>query len=161
MALEKKVTGLNGRFFADAVAEAVANRSIMELVYGRSKYYLHRDIAAERLGFVVEKPEKPATDSEQMATRERALTLADLLPVYRRLKAEQGGFSAVKIFDLIAASNAPKAEVHRLLIEEAKAGQVTIHPTTSVELPREVIDAGIRLPGFAEPFITVVVRDDR
>jgi hypothetical protein len=29
-----------------------------------------------------------------------ALRFEDLLPIYRRLKAEQGGFSAVKIFDL-------------------------------------------------------------
>ncbi len=45
-----------------------------------------------------------------------------------------------------------------MLVEEAKAGRVTIHPTTSVELPKEVIEAGIRLPGYSEPFITVVVK---
>jgi hypothetical protein len=55
----------------------------------------------------------------------------------------------------------PKEVLHHLLVEEANAGRVTIHPTTSVELPAEVIDAGIRLPGFTEPFITVVIKDDR
>ena len=119
---------------------------------GEPEFYLHRDVAAERFGFEGEGPTAP---------KKPALTFADLSPVYRRLKAEQGGFSAVKIFELIRALNAPKAEVHRLLIEEARAGRVTIHPTTSVELPPEVVDAGIRLPGYAEPFITVVVRDDR
>jgi hypothetical protein len=151
-ALEKKITGLNRRFFADAIADAVAKQTIMELVQGRARFYLHRDVAAERFGFEVEGPTAP---------KKPALTFADLSPVYRRLKAEQGGFPAVKIFELIRALKAPKAEVHRLLIEEANAGRVTIHPTTSVELPPEVIDAGVRLPGFAEPFITVVVKDDR
>lgn len=59
------------------------------------------------------------------------------------------------------ALNLPKEVLHRLLVEEAKAGRITIHPTTSVELPAEVIDAGIRLPGFAEPFVTLVVKNDQ
>jgi hypothetical protein len=45
-------------------------------------------------------------------------------------------------------------------LEEAKAGRITIHPTTSVDLPREVVDAGIRLAGFPEPFVTVVVKSE-
>ena len=91
---------------------------------------------------------------------EPRLTLENLLPAYRRLKAGQGGFSAVKIFDLMKALDGSKEDLHRLLVEEAKAGRVTIHPTTSVELPAEVIDAGIRLPGFSEPFVTVVVKNE-
>jgi hypothetical protein len=67
----------------------------------------------------------------------------------------------VKIFDLMKALNLPKSDLHPLLIEEAKAGRITIHHTTSVELAPEVIDAGIRLPGFTEPFITVVIKNDR
>jgi hypothetical protein len=55
----------------------------------------------------------------------------------------------------------PKEDLHRLLVEEAKAGRLTIHHTTSVDLPPEVIDAGIRLPGFAEPFVTVVVKSEQ
>lgn len=148
-ALEKKITGLNRRYFDDAVANSVARGAIAELVCGRLKYYLHRDVAAQRLGL------------EAAPAAPGVLRLADLLASYRRLKAEQGGLAAVKIYDLIEASRASKQDVHRVLIEEAKAGRVTIHPTTSVELPREVIDAGLRLPGFAEPFITVVVKGDR
>ena len=80
--------------------------------------------------------------------------MEDLLPVYRRLKAEQGGFSAVKIFDLMKALNLPKSDLHRLLIEEAKAGQ-NYDPSHHLGRARaEVVDAGIRLPGFTEPFVT-------
>jgi hypothetical protein len=158
--LEKKVTGMHRRFFADGIKHAVASRAIVELACGSSKYYLHRDVAAEYFGF-----EAVSVDAwtlrEPLIPVEPRLAFEDLLPVYRRLKAELGGFSAVKIFDLMKALDRPKEVVHRLLVEEAKAGRVTIHPTTSLELPAEVIDAGIRLPGFAEPFVTVVVKDDR
>ena len=159
--LEKKVTGMNRRFFADAVKHAVASRAIVELACGKSKYYLHRDVAAEHFGFeATTSPDAMPPPALTRATRP-ALAFEDLLPVYRRLKAEQGGFSAVKIFDLMKALKRPKEDLHRLLVEEAKAGRLTIHHTTSVDLPPEVIDAGIRLPGFAEPFVTVVVKSDQ
>jgi len=155
--LEKKVTGMNRRFFPDAIKHAVANQTIIELACGTSRYYLHRDVAAERFGF----DQSTATSALPAPIKTpQQIALEDLLPVYRRLKAEQGGFSAVKIFDLQAALNLPKDVLHRLLVQEAQAGRITIHPTTSVELPADVIDAGIRLPGFAEPFVTVVVKNE-
>jgi hypothetical protein len=157
--LEKKVTGMNRPFFADGIANAVASRAIMELSCGSSKYYLHRDVVAEHFGF--EEVSMDSDSSREPSTPEPSLAFEELVPVYRRLKAEQGGFSAVRIFDLMKALHRSKEILHRLLVEEVTAGRVTIHPTTSVELPAEVIDAGIRLDGFAEPFITVVVRDDR
>jgi hypothetical protein len=64
------------------------------------------------------------------------------------------------MFDLMRALNRSKEDLHRLLPDEAKANRVSIHPTTSVELPVEVIDAGIRLPGHAEPFVTAVVKNE-
>jgi hypothetical protein len=163
--LEKKVTGMNRRFFADAIKHAVASRAIVELACGKSKYYLHRDVVAERFGFETTTspdatPPPVLPPAPTRATRP-AFAFEDLLPVYRRLKAEQGGFSAVKIFDLMKALKRPKEDLHRLLVEEAKAGRLTIHHTTSVDLPPEVIDAGIRLPGFAEPFVTVVVKSEQ
>lgn len=159
--LQKKVTGMNRPFFPDAVKHAVASRAILELACGVSRYYLHRDVAAEYFGFETAASADAIASSMQSGGSEPTLSFEDLLPVYRRLKAEQGGFSAVKILDLIKALNLPKEVLHRLLVAEAKAGRVTIHPTTSVELPADVIEAGIRLPGLAEPFITVVVKNDQ
>jgi hypothetical protein len=158
--LKKKVTGMHGQFFADGIKHAVASRAIVEFACGSSKYYVHRDVAAEYFGF---EPDSTAADAspEASAKKEPKLVFEDLLPVYHRLKAEQGGFSAVKIFDLMQALDRPKEDLHRLLVEETKAERVTLHHTSSVELPPEVIDAGIRLPGFAEPFVTVVVKDVR
>jgi hypothetical protein len=162
--LEKKVIGMNRRFFADGLKHAIASQAIVELSCGSSKYYLYRDVAADYFGFSTARSDDTITprDSSPADVRpaEPRLTLENLLPVYRRLKAEQGGFSAVKISDLMKALNGSKEDLHRLLIEEAKAGRVTIHPTTSVDLPKEVIEAGIRLPGFPEPFVAVVVKGE-
>jgi hypothetical protein len=160
--LQKKVTGMNGRFFTDGLKHAVASQAILELSCGSSKYYLHRDVAADYFGFEANSEDSKAKPTEQRRPEvpEPRLTLENMLPAYRRLKAEQGGFSAVKIFDLMKALDGSKEDLHQLLVEEAKAGRVTIHPTTSVELPAEVVDAGIRLPGFSEPFVTVVVKNE-
>ena len=88
------------------------------------------------------------------------MTFADLRPVYNRLKAEQKGFPSVKIYDLMRALGAPIDELHRLIAQEAKMGRVLINPTTSVELPREVMDAALRLPGHSAPFVTIVIEDE-
>jgi hypothetical protein len=162
--LEKAVIGKNARFFAHGIEYAVKSRAIVELSCGNSKYYLHRDAAANHFRFEVTAPVPSHTLPEprpvEPAPSAAGLTLESMLPTYRRLKAEQGGFSAVKIFDLMHALNGSKDDLHRLLIDETKAGRVTIHPTTSVELPKEVVDAAIRLPGFPEPFVTVVVKSE-
>ena len=47
----------------------------------------------------------------------------DLASAYRRLKAEQGGFTAVKIHDVVKALDAPLAQVHELIAREARAGR--------------------------------------
>lgn len=161
--LAKKVTGMHRRFFADALKHAVAGRAIVELSCGTSKYYLHRDVAAERfgLGETDAADRRAAEAAPPVAPAAPALTFDELLPAYRRIKAEQGGFSAVKILDLETALGASRESLHALLLAEAKAGRVSLHPTTSVELPPAVIAAGIRIAGFSEPFVTVVVKDER
>ncbi|MGJ5046900.1 hypothetical protein ACQR09_07515 [Bradyrhizobium oligotrophicum] len=156
--LEKKVTGMNKKFFPDGLKHAVASQAIVELTCGSSKYFLHRDVAADYFGFEATSQEPRPRDGTPATAA--TLTLEDLLPAYRRLRAEQGGFSAVKIFDLMKASGQTRENLHRLLIDETRAGRVTIHPTTTVDLPREEIDAGIRLAGFPEPFVTVVVKNE-
>ncbi|MDQ2081027.1 hypothetical protein RA307_12615 [Xanthobacteraceae bacterium Astr-EGSB] len=162
--LEEKVTGMNKPFFTDGLKHAVASRAIVELSCGSSKYYLHREVAAEYFDFETSPSGDASAPVAQPApdapASEPDMSFAELLPAYRRLKAEQGGFSAVKIFDLMKALGRPKEVLHRLLVAEAKAGRISIHHTTSVELPAEVIDAGIRLPGYAEPFVTIVVKDE-
>src|SRR5271166_4104501 len=49
--LEKKVIGMNRRFFADGLKHAIASQAILELSCGSSKYYLHCEVAADYFGF--------------------------------------------------------------------------------------------------------------
>jgi len=162
--LEKKVVGMNKRFCADGLKHAISGQKIVELSCGSSKYYLHRDVAEDYFGFATAPPDiserKETPPAPPSPPSPSSLALEDILPAYRRLKAESGGFSAVKIYVLLQALDVPKETLHRLLIEEAKAGRVTIHPSTSVNVSSEVVEAGIRLPGYAEPFITVTVKGE-
>jgi hypothetical protein len=155
-ALDDKVKGLNKRYFPDALKQATARRTILEVSRGSAKFYLHRDVAAERFGFETQ----GRLEAAEQPKRERNLTFAELTTVYSRLKAEQGGFSAVKIYDVVRALGVTTEQAHEFIASEAKAGRVTLHPTNSVNLPREVMDAALRLPGHAEPFVTVSVRED-
>jgi len=65
------------------------------------------------------------------------------------------------ISDIIRESGLPKDQVHNWLLDEAKAGRVTIHPTTSVDLPQEAMDAGFRIPGFPDPFVSAYFKPIR
>lgn len=153
--LEERLTGKERRFFAAAIQHAVATRELIELGCGSSKYYLHREVVAAYFGF------EAVRAQVQREGPPRMVTFEELLPVYERLRAEQSGFSAVRILDLMKALNLPKEVLHPFLIEEARSGRIAIHHITSVELPAEVLEAGIRLPGFAEPFVTVTFKHDR
>jgi len=46
---------------------------------------------------------------------------------------------------------AAKEDLHRLLIDEAKSGRISLHRASTATFPREVIEAGIRLEGHPEP----------
>ncbi|EJW11115.1 hypothetical protein A33M_3469 [Rhodovulum sp. PH10] len=149
--LRGKITGLHKPFVDDAIRDAVASRMILELRHGSAKFYLHRDVAQEYFAFDEAAAPEPVPAAD--------LTMAAVLPAYARLKSEQGGYGTVKIFDLMNALGVGRETLHRFLLREAKAGRLTIHPTTSVELPPEVIEAGIKIPGHADPYVTVVVPD--
>jgi hypothetical protein len=142
-ALKEKVTGIDALFLKDAIKDAVDTRAVMELTCDSKKFYVHRDAAAKHFD------EFDDTD----------LTFEEFLVAYRRLKAEQRGLSTVNISDLLKVLEVPRRVLHQLLLRESKAKRVSIHPTT-VDQPREVIDDGIRLPNFAEPFVTVVVKGE-
>jgi hypothetical protein len=75
------------------------------------------------------------------------------------LKTEQGGIGTVKIFDIMTGLGAAKESLHRLLIEEAKSGRVSLHRASTAKFPAEVIEAGIRLEGQPEPLVTIVLKD--
>jgi hypothetical protein len=157
--LKKGLTALEQPFLEEAIRQALQEKELVELTYGTTKCYLHRDVAAKLLSFDGQSGSGSATDSKPATVSK--VTMEEILPVYRRLREEQGGFSGVRIFDLMKAMGLPKELVHPLLMQEVKTGRITIHRSASVELPREVLDAGMRLPGFADPFVTFAVKKDR
>jgi hypothetical protein len=168
--LKAGLRSIERQFLSDALVDALQERAIVELTYGTTKCYLHHDVAAKLLSFEGRSDRKPpasrpTADSKPPSTPPAVppgpVTLEQVLPVYRRLREEQGGFSGVRIFDLMKAMGLPKEVLHPLLLQEAKAARVTIHRSASVELPREVTDAGIRLPGFADPFVTFAVKKEK
>jgi hypothetical protein len=152
--LTEKVTGKNKKFVLDGIKLAVESKKIIQLTYGTSKCYLHREAAQAHfaLSDVSQSPAKPQPGSE--------LSLQAVRPVFQRLKAEQGGLGTIDIYDLMKALGVSKDKLHQFLVKETKAGHLTIHPTTSVKVKPEVIDAGIRIPGFSEPFVTVALKDE-
>jgi hypothetical protein len=170
--LADRLSARNRRFLPAAIRQAVANRELLEIPCGRFRCYLHRVVAAAYFGFECTAAAPALLNghanghgnghanghADGPSNGHARLTLEDLLPIYERLRAEQSGFSAVRIFDLMKALNLPKEVLHPLLIEEARTGRISIHHITSVELSAEVLEAGIRLPGFAEPFVTVIVK---
>jgi hypothetical protein len=104
----------------------------------------------------------PAAETAREPAGAKPLTLEDLYPAYQRAGEARGSQSLVKISDLMRESGASKKELQKLLLDEAKAGRVTIHPSTSEGAfqDKALQDAAIRLPGKAEPYTNVVFNDE-
>jgi hypothetical protein len=156
--LKEKVTGLNGKFLAGGIKRAVAKKEIIELICGTSKYYLHREVAQKFFAL----SEAATGDSPKLPPKEPSraeLTMQAVRPVYQRLRAQQGGLGTIDICDLMKALGVPKDVLHQFLMKEMKAGRLTIHPTTTIQLRPEVIDAGVRIDGHPEPYVTVALKD--
>lgn len=146
VALEKKINAKPEVLFGDAIGLLKSNATVIELVSGHTRFYVHRDTVLEHVRSL-----EPSVSP--------TLTVEKVLKAYRTVKAEQGGISAVRIYDLLQAVGGPKGVLHKILREEARAGRASLHPTSTVNFPPEVIDAGIQLEGEPHPFVTVVIRD--
>jgi hypothetical protein len=75
------------------------------------------------------------------------------------VKAEQGGISAVKIHDILKKLRVSKDELHALLLREAHRGRVSLHAASTVNFPGEVMEAGIRIEGEQQPYVTFILRE--
>jgi hypothetical protein len=157
-ALKKKVTGMDALFLADGIKCAVANKTILALSCGNSTYYLHRVVAEQYFASTIH-PAETSRPSPATSRVGRELTMEAVRPALLRLIEQQGGLKIIRIYDLLQSLDVSKDDLHRFLIKEAEAGRLTIHPTTSAKLKPEVIAAGITLPGFSEPFVTVAIKD--
>ena len=157
-ALNDRVTGLLAPFFKDALSSLKSELKVLELKAGRSTYYVHREPVLDQLRVTSEFQEAALTETAAKQPKHAAVTLDDVRPVYERLKASQGGVSTVKIYDLLVGLDVAKEDLHRLLLDEARRGRLTLHPASTVKFPSEVMAAGIRLPGEPDPLVTVILR---
>lgn len=62
------------------------------------------------------------------------------------------------ISDIIKDTGLPREDVHAWLLDQAKQGNVTIHPSTLHGTPPEIMSGAMHLPGFNEPFISAYLK---
>jgi len=157
--LNDQTAGFLQVFFKDALASLKSETKILELKRGRSTFYVHRDAVLEQLRLGDDSGPEDLRETPIQPSRRVSLTLENVRPIYERLKTEQGGIGTVKIYDIMTRLGTAKQDLHRLLIEEAKSGRVSLHRASTAKFPPEVIEAGIRLEGQPEPLVTIVLKD--
>jgi hypothetical protein len=158
--LQEKMKGTPLKLFKDALSSLKAEGKIVELRgASKSTMYVHREPILEqlRLPDAIEADKRHRTSAPPPP--KTSISLDEVRPVYEALKTQQGGISAVKIYDIMKGVGVSKEDLHRFLLTEAQRGRVTLHPASTVNFPREVIEAGISLDGQPYPFVTVVLKE--
>jgi DNA-binding transcriptional regulator GbsR (MarR family) len=157
--LEEELKGFLKSFLLDALSALKSESKIVEFKQTDNKIvYAHREPILELLQVGNEPLPKEESGSPAPSQR-KTLTLADVRPAYEKLKTQQGGISVVRIYDLLEATRVARDDLHHVLREEARRGRVSLHPATTVNFPREVIEAGIRIEGERDPMVTVVFKE--
>jgi hypothetical protein len=153
--LKNKLKRFPELLFDEALSRLRSEGRIVELKGPKAiAYYVHCEPMLELL-----QGDAGANKKPRFAEPARALTLDELRPFYEALKAQQGGIGTVKIYDLWQRVGGSQADLHRLLLQEARDNHLTLHPASTVNFPREVMDSAIRLEGQPYPFVTVVLKE--
>jgi PEGA domain len=93
--------------------------------------------------------------------RSAAELVTGIYDAYDRLKARQGGLSAVSIGQLGKESGVPIERLQQFLLSEARQDRVDLHPTTLLWDHLSAADKAGATPvsGRSEPAITVTIRE--
>jgi hypothetical protein len=159
--LEKGIRGAPKLLFKDAVSALKGEGRIVELRNARrSPLYVHRDAIFDQLRLEDGAEDDRRAEPSARGPAPAPITLEDVRPAYLTLQAEQGGISAVKIYDIWKRLKVPQEELHAMLLREAQRGRVSLHAASTVNFPREVMDAGIKVEGESQPYVTVILRDE-
>jgi hypothetical protein len=154
--LDKGMKGVVQSLYEDAIGALKAEGKIVELRNARrSPLYVHRDAIIDQLRIGGDGRVPPPMRPSETAS----ISLDDIRPHYLALKAEQGGISTVTIYDVLKRLGVAKDELHTLLLREAKHGRVSLHAASTVNFPREVMEAGIRIEGEQQPYVTFILRE--
>jgi hypothetical protein len=144
-------------FFKDGVRTLVATGRAAELKGGSSVYLLHVDVVRRLFPNIDAADEYPANINGPEPTSSPSFK-EQVLHAYHALKAEQGGLAAVSIGKLVKLVGCPKEILDSFLLEQARAGNADLHPTTLVDLNPEDREGALSVPGKREPAITVTLR---
>lgn len=158
--LDKGMKGVVQSLYKDAISALRADGKIVELRNAkRSPLYVHREAIVDQLRVESGDAGDRTAQSTAQSTEMNSISLDDLRPHYLALKAAQGGISAVKIHDVIEKLGVSKDKLHALLLREAQHGHVSLHAASTVNFPREVMEAGIRIEGEPLPYVTFIMRE--
>jgi hypothetical protein len=158
--LEAGTSGAPKSLFKDALSALKGEGRIVELRSARrSPLYVHREAILDQLRVEDGADGGRKAPPPKEAPSQGSISLDDMRPAYLALKVEQGGISAVKIYDLLQKLDVSKDALHSLLLREAQRGRVSLHPASTVNFPREVMEAGIRVEGQPHPFVTVILKE--
>ncbi len=153
--LDKGMKGMVQSLYKDAIGSLKAEGKIVELRNAkRSPLYVHRDAIVGQL-----RVESGGDRDHKPPSSTQSISLDDVRPYYLALKAEQAGISTVKIYDILKKLGVSKDELHALLLREAQRGRVSLHAASTVNFPREVMEAGIRIEGEQQPYVTFILRE--
>jgi hypothetical protein len=155
--LDKRMKGVVQSLYKDAIGALKAEGKIIELRNARrNPLYVHRDAIVDQLRMDDGDGGVPLP---MHSSETASLSLDDILPHYLALKAEQGGIRTVTIYDVLKRLGVAKDQLHALLLREAKHGRVSLHAASTVNFPREVMEAGIRIEGEQQPYVAFMLRE--
>ena len=158
--LDKGMKGVVQSLYKDAISALKAEGKIVELRNARrSPLYVHRDAIIDLLRVENGGDRDRRSTSPTLSSEAASISLDDVRPYYLTLKAEQGGISTVKIYDILKKLGVSKDELHALLLREARRGHVSLHAASTVNFPPEVTDAGIKIEGEPQPYVTFILRE--
>jgi hypothetical protein len=158
--LDNGMKGVVQSLYKDAISALKAEGKIVELRNARrSPLYVHRDAIIDQLRVESGGDRDRRPPSSPQPPEATSISLEDVRPYYLALKAEQGGISTVKIHDILKKLGVSKDKLHALLLHEAKRGRVSLHAASTVNFPREVMEAGIRIEGEEQPYVTFILRE--
>jgi hypothetical protein len=158
--LDKGMKGVVQSLYKDAISALKAEGKIVELRNARrSPLYVHRDAIIDLLRVENGGDRDRRSTSPTPSSEAASISLDDVRPYYLALKAEQGGISTVKIYDILKKLGVSKDELHALLVREAQRGRVSLHAASTVNFPHEVMEAGIKIEGEQQPYVTFILRE--
>lgn len=155
--LEGEVKSVRKVWFEDALSALKSDGRIVEVRdAARHKFYLHREPLIEqlRLDLATSSPSPDITTAPAPT-----ISFDDIRSAYEKVKAQQGGVGTVTIASVLTKLSADKGELHRLMLDEVKRGRITLHRATTVNFPKEVVEAGISLEGEQHPFVTFAIKE--